>query len=257
MRFLVFMCDSSFHLYFHYICDIIKIYFLFGVMVNLDLLHLNRAEAMRYMGYGNKQPDENVIRLIDECESALLKAIKPRYTYKVFNIEKNENGISVKGTSLRFEGSDIKLHLSECDKCILLCATASIEADKIIRAYETADITKAVITDCLASAAVEQVCNQAELEIKNNLPDYNFTWRFSPGYGDFPLTIQPEFLKVLDAQKRIGLNCTESLILIPRKSVTAVIGISKNKISKGKRGCVSCNMRDRCEYRKRGEHCGF
>ncbi|MDE6149476.1 MAG: methionine synthase [Ruminococcus sp.] len=226
-------------------------------MISLELLHLNRAEAMRYMGYKNKKPDENVLSIIDECESALLKVCKPRYIYKVFDIQNLENGISVIGTSLLFKGNDIRSHLSECNKCILLCATVSIEADKIIRSYETIDMTKAVIADCLASAAVEQVCNQAEIEIKNNLPDYNFTWRFSPGYGDFPLNIQPEFLNVLDAQKRIGVNCTESLILIPRKSVTAVMGISKNKISKGKRGCVSCNMRDRCEYRKRGDHCGF
>ncbi len=226
-------------------------------MISLELLQLNRAEAMRYMGYKDKKPDENVLNIIDECESVLLKAVKPRYTYKIFDIKTLENGISVSGTSLLFEGSDIKSHLKGCDKCILLCATVSSEADKIIRSYETIDMTKTVISDCLASAAVEEVCNQAEIEIKEKLPDYNFTWRFSPGYGDFPLTIQPEFLNILDAQKRIGLSCTESLILIPRKSVTAVIGISKNPISKGKRGCVSCNMRDRCEYRKKGDHCGF
>lgn len=226
-------------------------------MISLELLELNRAEALRYMGYKDKEPDENVMNIIDECESVLLKSVKPRYTYKLFDIKTLENGISVLGTSLLFEGNNIKEHLKGCDKCILLCATVSAEVDKIIRSYETIDMTKTVISDCLASAAVEEVCNQAEIEIKEKLPDYNFTWRFSPGYGDFPLTIQPEFLNVLDAQKRIGLSCTESLILIPRKSVTAVIGISKDPISKGKRGCVSCNMRDRCEYRKKGDYCGF
>lgn len=223
----------------------------------MELLHLNRAEAMRYMGYKNQKPSDNIVSLIDECENVLLSLIKPRYTYKVFELDKSDNMIYVKGTSLGFEGNDIRSHLSECDRCILMCATVSADVDKIIRSYETTDMTKAVVTDCLASAAVEQVCNQAEAEIKTSLKDYNFTWRFSPGYGDFPLSIQPEFLKVLDAQKRIGLNCTDSLILIPRKSVTAVIGISENEISKGKRGCICCSMRDRCEYRKRGDHCGI
>lgn len=226
-------------------------------MIHLELLHLNRAEAMRYMGYRNNEPDEKILNIIDNCEKALLRAVKPRYTYKVFDIEMSDDGVAVLGTHLLFIGDDIKSHLMGCEKCILMCATISSEADKLIRSFEALDMTKAVVTDCLASAAVEQVCNQAELDIKSELEDYNFTWRFSPGYGDFPLDIQPDFLKVLDAQKRIGLNCTESLILIPRKSVTAVIGISKNEISKGKRGCVCCNMRDRCELRKRGDHCGF
>lgn len=47
-------------------------------MISLELLQLNRAEAMRYMGYKDKKPDENVLNIIDECESVLLKAVKPR-----------------------------------------------------------------------------------------------------------------------------------------------------------------------------------
>ena len=100
------------------------------------------------------------------------------------------------------------------------------------------------------------MCNKAEEEIQNKLDGYNFTWRFSPGYGDFPIDLQQKFLEILDAPKRIGVNTTENMLLVPRKSVTAVIGLSKGEISKGKRGCVSCNMYDRCEYRLRGEHCG-
>ena len=40
-------------------------------------------------------------------------------------------------------------------------------------------------------------------------------------------------------------------------SVTAIIGLSKNEISKGRRGCACCNMREVCQFRKRGDHCGF
>lgn len=223
----------------------------------VELLHLNRNDAIRYMGYKDETPDRKISDIMDECESVLLKAIKPRYIYKVFDLEKTNEAIAVSGTSLLFEGKDIKSHLSECDKCVLMCATLSVDADKQILSYEATDMTKAVICDCLASAAVEQVCNIAESEIKEKLKNYYFTWRFSPGYGDFPLEIQHGFLKVLDAGKRIGVNSTDSMILIPRKSVTAVIGISNHEISKGKRGCICCNMRERCEYVKRGDHCGF
>lgn len=223
----------------------------------MTILNINRAEALRYMGYKNNIPDKHILSLVDECEDSLLKVIKPCFTYKVFNIENTEKGIAISGTSLILEGNDIKSHLDGCEGCVLMCATVSSGADMLIRSYETHDMTKAVICDCLASTAVEQVCNEAEISIQESLGDYNFTWRFSPGYGDFPLNIQPEFLKVLDAQKRVGINSTESLILIPRKSVTAVMGISKNEISKGKRGCICCSMRDRCEFRKRGERCGL
>ena len=218
---------------------------------------INRAEAFRYMGYKGGEINDTILKITDECEEKLLEVINPKYVYKVFDIEINDDGVKVKNTSLVFKGKDISSHLKDCEKCILLCATVSGGADRLIRSYEAGQMEKAVITDCLASTAVEQVCNEAEIEIRNEIGEWNYTWRFSPGYGDFPIDIQKDFLDVLDAPKRTGVNVTDSLILIPRKSVTAVIGLSHKEISRGRRGCVTCNMRDRCEFRKRGEHCGI
>ena len=218
---------------------------------------LNRQEAFRYMGYKTGNVDEKISDLTDQCESELISVIKPRFVYKVFDIEHTDNGVVVNNTSLVLKGKAIAEHLKDCERCILMCATVSIDVDNLIRKYESQDMAKAVIADCLASAAIEQVCNEAEKEIKSAVGEYNFTWRFSPGYGDFPLEIQRDFVDVLDAQKRVGVNVSDSLIMIPRKSVTAVIGVSEKEISKGRRGCVCCNMKDRCAYRKRGEHCGF
>lgn len=198
----------------------------------------------------------NIAALTDECEDRLLSAVMPKYVWRVFDIEKTDRGVEVLNTSLVFEGRNIAAHLRGCEKCAALCATLGAGADSVIRVCEAEAMEKAVIADSLASAAVEQVCDIAEREISEKLPDCHFTWRFSPGYGDFPLAIQRDFLKVLDAEKRIGLSVSESLILTPRKSVTAVMGISEHEISKGRRGCGFCNMKETCEYRKRGSHCG-
>jgi len=52
---------------------------------------------------------------------------------------------------------------------------------------------------------------------------YGRTMRYSPGYGDWDLTVQKELLGMVEA-KSIGVTCTDTFILQPRKSVTAVIG---------------------------------
>lgn len=218
---------------------------------------LNRAEAFRYMGHRGGVIPENINALADECEERLLSMINPKYVWRVFDISEDERGISVCGTPLVLTGNDIMEHLRGCERAALMCATLSIGADSVIRVYESAEMEKAVIADCLASAAIEQVCDIAEREIQADVGDFHYTWRFSPGYGDLPLELQWQFIDVLQAQKRIGVTVTDNLIMIPRKSVTAVMGISTREIPKGRRGCSSCNMRENCAFRKGGTHCGL
>ena len=225
--------------------------------ISVMLNKLNRQEALRYMGCGDAVPDEKMLGMLEECEAALLAVIKPCCIYHVFDIEDTEDGVAVCGTSLVLAGRSVREHLAGCTKAVLMAATLSAHAEKVIRRYEATDMTRAVIADSLASAAVEQVCDKAEEEITREFSRYHRTWRFSPGYGDLPLDIQGSFLDVLQAPKRIGLSATQSDILIPRKSVTAVIGLSENEIPKGRRGCSECNMKEVCAFRKKGDHCGI
>ena len=46
--------------------------------------------------------------------------------------------------------------------------------------------------------------------------------RRSPGYGELPLELSREILTKLDATRRLGVSLTESLLLVPTKSVTAL-----------------------------------
>ena len=117
------------------------------------------------------------------------------------------------------------------------------------------NMAKAVILDAMASAAIEQVCDEVEKEIAVKLENKHFTWRFSPGYGDFPIEVQKNFLTALNAQKVIGLCANAGGMLTPTKSVTAVIGVHEKSVKNKKHSCESCNMCDRCNYRKTGGTC--
>ena len=73
--------------------------------------------------------------------------------------------------------------------------------------------------------------------------------RFSPGYGDFSLEHQKEITSILNTPKTIGLTVTDTLILAPAKSVTAIIGFSTTKQYCHKHGCEVCKKID-CEFRR-------
>ncbi len=209
------------------------------------------------MRYGKNKPDNQIQEIIDNCEKELLNSITPAYYYSIFNINHEPNKVTLENCDLSLIGEDISNHLKDCDKAILFCATLSHGPDKLIRINQVRDMTKSIIIDALASAAIEQICDLIQEEIKERFPSLYQTWRFSPGYGDLPLDIQKEFINVLSATKRAGISSTNTNMLIPSKSVTAIIGLSENIIPKQKRGCQVCSLRETCVYRLKGEHCGF
>lgn len=213
----------------------------------IKLKKLNRREAIRYMGGAGLALNDEMRSLLDKYEELLLRTARPKFLYKTVDLPCEE--ITV--------GNDIKNHLDGCERAVVMCATLGAEADKLIRVTQLSDMAGAVVLDTLASVAIEQVCSEVDLIVAENFSKSYMTFRFSPGYGDYPIDLQKVFLRMLDAQKKIGLNENESHLLIPSKSVTAVAGLSENPVERKKRGCAICNMRDRCEFRKIGEHCGF
>lgn len=227
-------------------------------MINkkITINNINKNETARYLGYKDALPDVSMTKLILECEQNILKVIEPRYCYKVCDIEFENDGVVLKGTKLKLEGNSISEHLKDCKKAVIMCATISSEVDKMIRQNEINNMVNTLILDALANTAIEQVCDEVEKIILEENKGYSATWRFGVGYGDLPLTIQKDFLEVLDAGKRIGVCATESSILTPRKSVTCVIGLSNKEIpAMIKKTCNNCNMYETCEYRKNGTSC--
>lgn len=222
-------------------------------MITLD--KLNKQEALRYLGCAAQVPDENTEKLIEECEREILKAAKPKYLYKAFDIAFTEDGVLLEECSILLTGSDIKEHLEGCFGAVLMCATISSDIDRIIRTAQVTDMAKAVIMNSLASVAVEQVCEKTELIINDEFKDCEKTWRYSPGYGDLPIELQKDILTVLDAPKKIGLCTGNTSMLLPVKSVTAIIGLSKEKVNRKRRGCISCNLKETCQFRKVGNRC--
>ncbi|QCX32433.1 hypothetical protein FDN13_01250 [Caloramator sp. E03] len=142
--------------------------------------------------------------------------------------------------------------------CAFLAATLGSNIDNKIKYYEKTDFTRSIILDACATTAIEELCDMVEEEIKAiALEKYkkNITNRYSPGYGDLSLEYQPSIINLLDANKRIGLTVTDSLILIPRKSVTAIIGFQDDYIIKESSKCNKCKNNSNCFYRKGENYC--
>ncbi len=218
-------------------------------MIKLDTI--SKTEAARYMGVRGV-PDRKTAEILDKYEPIVRKRLRPAFVYREATVHFAEDGVYFGGMNAVFTGNDIRKHLTGCKRAVILAATVSAEADKLIRQTSVVGMVETLAVDCLCSSAIEQVCDKTETEIfSTNLVKFR-TWRFSPGYGDLPIALQKELVLFLNAHRRIGLTVTENCLLIPSKSVTAIIGISDNPIEHGKKGCDVCSMRESCGFRLNG-----
>ena len=218
---------------------------------------LNREEILRYLGYKDSGITPQIEKLLDRCESETLKIIQPKYIYKRFPVTHELSGICVGETGFVLTGEDIREHLKNCNEIFLLGVTAGIELDRKIRRYMVTEPDIGVVLDSCGIQAVEQIADMAEQEIEACVSSegYHLTWRFSPGYGDLPLDTQKELVQVLDMHRKIGVSLTDSCLMVPSKSVTAILGISDTKRDKRENKCDFCNNRQKCIFRKRGTRC--
>ncbi len=190
----------------------------------ITLGEISKCEAARYMGI-RTAPDNMTAELLERYEKIVRSRLKPLYVYREAEVEFSAEGIYLTGLTVPLTGNSIAKLLQGCNKAVVLAATVSAEAGRLIREVSVTDMAAAVVADALCSAAIEQVCDRAETEIFGDMPKEQRTYRFSPGYGDLPIELQPNLLNYLNAQRRIGLSCTDSYLLTPTKSVTAIIGI--------------------------------
>ena len=216
------------------------------------LTGIDRGQVLRYMG-GRGAADEALEAELHTCADALRRAAEPRAVWKLFPLLPD---LTLAGTCFRPEGEAVRELLRDCDSVILMAATLGSAVERLIRRAEVSDMAGAVMLDACGSAAIENVCDNLCAELAARFRPRYLTERFSPGYGDMPLSQQGELFAVLDVTRRIGVSLTDSGLMLPQKSVTALIGVSDRPQAMRPRGCEACTLRETCAYRKDGRHCG-
>ncbi len=208
---------------------------------------LDTAAALRYLGVQGT-PDVALSALMKKAEAALREVAAPRAVTLCARREQVERYLI---------GEDIQRHVAGCSQCVLMAVTLGAELDRAQRAANAADMAYAVVLDALSSVAAEAMADAAEDAMRREFSGRGLflTGRFSPGYGDYPITVQNELIRLLDAPRRIGLAATPAHLLTPRKSITAVLGAADHPVTGRKAGCAHCALREKCSYRKEGKTC--
>lgn len=202
----------------------------------------DRGEILRYLG-ASEAADTELHSLIDSCQEELQDILSPRYIYKIVSPQEH--------TEI-YRGRAIAKHLQGACHWALMAATLGGAVDRRIDKYQVGNLARGLVLYACATAAIEAVCQELEAAIHRDDASKGLFLgpRFSPGYGDYPLSIQPKFLAILDAGRQIGLMCTRNFILIPKKSVTAIAALRPRE-DRAKLSCTDCSLHGDCPYKRR------
>lgn len=197
------------------------------------------------MGQRNARASAEILSAVDKVCESLERTAKPKYVWREFPLELSGDRVIIDGHII--ESKRLAAHLNGCKDAAILAATLGTEADIIIRRNFALGTVNGTAAQAAGAAMIEQVLDNAceEIAASSGLSTKS---RFSPGYGDLGLDCQHLLLTLCDATKRIGITLTDSLMMIPTKSVTAIVGLCEDNSCEN-HSCEQCDKKD-CDFRR-------
>ena len=246
-----------------------------------DNIYFSKKEALRY--FRAQAGDAQAEAAVDVAYEKLRDELQPRYTVKKFGCSIGSEGDSTVPSVVKldngtvFRSKALAWYVGEATELFLFGATLGSRVDSALRRMALTSVAEAGAGQAVAAALIETYCDDCCAELQKQLPEgKKLKWRFSPGYGDWALEEQKILFPVLDCAHTIGLTLTESCMMAPVKSVTAVMAITEadeeDKAEKNKNEktflkkfncnqtennfpitnnkCLHCNKID-CEFRQK------
>lgn len=227
-------------------------------------------EALGYLGYANQPLGEDMAVRLDAAMDACAR-FAPSGAFRVFAVDRDAGspeGVRLLQTDFALPGADIARHLEGASAVALLAVTLGYESERVIRRETALSAVDGMLVDAVASSAAESAVESLHAEVSAwaSARGLHAGSRFSPGYGDLPLSVQPAFLKAIGADKLLGIGVTDAFLLVPAKSITAVVGLFEDGADEpalkpapvdGVRPskCDTCKMAGCCLLRQQGRTC--
>lgn len=210
---------------------------------------LNKTEILRYLNASDSGGTLN--EMIERAEAEIIRTARPRKVYQHIPLQVDMDTGRVQLAGREIVSRDLAGHLRGCKEGFLFACTLGLEVDSLIKRYSLTEIAMLPVAQAVAAAYIEFYADQSQKELEAYGAERGLYLRprYSPGYGDFPLEYQRILFDILEVPKKIGVSLTESLLMVPFKSITAVIGLSADPSLCHINKCMTCTA-VHCPFRK-------
>lgn len=168
-------------------------------------------------------PDPETERLIREMYPVAEKT-RSTFVEGKFAARLTDTGVRLVDAGIDLPGNLAKRHFRDCDAVYVVLATMGMESERQIKSYYAVSPTKGLVLDACYSEVLERRLDEYERQKKD--AGEEIASRISCGYGDLPITVQKPLLALLSPE-RVGVYQNESAMLVPNKSVVALVGVKR------------------------------
>ena len=188
----------------------------------LGEIPVDEKEILRYAMLPSFAPKPEELPL-QECLKAAKGAAQCRAVWRRYLLVRDGDTLDL--GFAKTDSRDLRQHLEGCDEILLFACTAGAETDRRIARAKLLSPARGLLMHAIGAQQVEGGCDRLCARLAQQFPDRQLTDRFSPGYGDLTLEMQRDVMAALDCGRTVGITLTDSLLMTPSKSVTAIIGM--------------------------------
>ncbi|HEX9250653.1 MAG TPA: vitamin B12 dependent-methionine synthase activation domain-containing protein, partial [Ignavibacteriaceae bacterium] len=212
---------------------------------NYDDCAIFENYIVELLGYDVDNVPEPVLETIKFLLDRIPEKVSLQSGYKIFNPKKVKlNGDSFFIDNRLFNcGKIIYSSLKNSETIAFLISSIGEEVELWSKHFmDNNEMLKGYLIDKIASELVEQLADKTELMLEDELKEIELeaTNRYSPGYCGWSVADQQNLFSLLPA-KFCGVSVNDNSMMIPIKSVSAVIGVGKN-VEKKNYECSICEI---------------
>ncbi len=178
-------------------------------------LPVNKEEIARYAGC----PRGVLPPLLEACLAEAAGAVQNRVAWACFSVSLTDEGMDL--GFCKTPSRDLARNLLGCERIVLFAATVGAGMDRLVQKYARLSPAKAQLFQAIGAERVETLCDAFCRDFGKDVP---LRPRYSPGYGDLPLSVQRDVFAALPLEKSLGLTLGDNLLITPTKTVTAIAG---------------------------------
>jgi cobalamin-dependent methionine synthase I len=220
-------------------------------------LTLDPETVLRRGGFQRQpQPQPKIADLLNELLAIVIeeKLLQPAISYEILRIvEVKQNGLYLENEESLAGHMLSSLLGSAAELAVIVCTIGSRLEEKASVFFAQKDPLQSMLLDGIGSAAVDAL-SQTACQLVQHLSlslGYQASSHISPGMQDFPIEEQAKVVR-LSHGEQIGVQLTSVGIMVPRKSVSMIIGLGKHMPSWTQSDvCARCNLNETCPYKVR------